>query len=35
VSAINDDSQYEAEEDEEADDEVAAIQNKRNNRFQN
>jgi hypothetical protein len=35
VSAINDDSQSEAEEDEEADDEVAAFQNKRNNRFQN
>jgi hypothetical protein len=35
VSAINDDSQSETEEDEEADDEVAAFQNKRNNWFQN
>jgi hypothetical protein len=35
VSAIQDDSQSEAEDDEEAEDEVAAFQNKRNNRFPN
>jgi hypothetical protein len=35
VAAIQDDSQSEAGEDEETKDEVAAFQNKRNNRFQN
>jgi hypothetical protein len=35
VSAIQDDSQSEAEDDDEAEDEVAAFQNKRNNQFPN
>jgi hypothetical protein len=35
VSAVNEDSQSEAEDDEEAEDEVAAFQNKLNNWFQN
>jgi hypothetical protein len=35
VSAIQDDSQTEAEDDDEAEDEVAAFQNRRNNWFQN
>ncbi len=35
VSAIQDDSQSEAEDDEEAEDDFAAFQNKRNNRFPN